>query len=182
MKLSCETSPGTPPGGAIILGKLEGIPLLVGLADAIVVDSWMMLVPTTKVVALSVAVGRRVRTGVGVLVNNGRVGIGMVAELLSETMLGVAERVADTVADGDTDRDSDAERVADGTADNDPDADAETEPDADTDPDPDTDTDTDADADADGVTDAESVAVALANAEVEIVALLRISPEERVVV
>jgi hypothetical protein len=30
---------GTPLGGAIILGRLDGIPLLVEVADAIVVDS-----------------------------------------------------------------------------------------------------------------------------------------------
>jgi hypothetical protein len=29
MKVSCDTSLGTPPGGAIILGKLEGMPTLV---------------------------------------------------------------------------------------------------------------------------------------------------------
>jgi hypothetical protein len=40
------------------LGRLEGIPLLVELADAIVVVSWMMLLPTKNDVALSVVIGR----------------------------------------------------------------------------------------------------------------------------
>jgi hypothetical protein len=39
MKLSCETSLGTPPGGAIILGKLEGMPLLVAVGEAMVEGS-----------------------------------------------------------------------------------------------------------------------------------------------
>lgn len=86
----------------------------------------MMLVPTMKVVALSVAVGWRVRTGVGVLVTDGMLG------MLSVLMLAVAEMVVD----GAIERDSGGVRVAD----------------------------------ADGATDAEA----------EIVALLRISPEEMV--
>jgi hypothetical protein len=59
MNVSSDTL-GTPPGGAIIFGRLDGMPalLLVALGTTIEVDSWMMLLPTKKDVALSVAVGR----------------------------------------------------------------------------------------------------------------------------
>jgi hypothetical protein len=57
MKLSAETSVGTPPGGAIILGKEDGIPLDVGLGTAFDVGSMMILVPTIMLVALSNPIG-----------------------------------------------------------------------------------------------------------------------------
>jgi len=59
---------GTPSGGAIILGKDEGIPLEVGVGVALEVDSRMMLVPTSMLVALSVPVGFWDWTGAGLLV------------------------------------------------------------------------------------------------------------------
>jgi hypothetical protein len=57
MKLSGPYEETTPPGGAIILGRDEGIPLAVELGAALEVVSMMMLVPTTILVALSVPVG-----------------------------------------------------------------------------------------------------------------------------
>ena len=50
-----------------------------------------MLVGMTNEVALSVAIGRRVRTGVCELVTEGTKGMGMVAESLADVALAVAE-------------------------------------------------------------------------------------------
>lgn len=68
---------GTPPGGAIILGKLDGMVLAVGLADGVGMEeaSTMMLVPTTKVVALSVAVAVRDTIGATLLMEDGLTGM-----------------------------------------------------------------------------------------------------------
>jgi hypothetical protein len=46
-----------PPGGAIIFGSDEGIPLEVALGAAFEVVSWIILEPTIIVVAESVPVG-----------------------------------------------------------------------------------------------------------------------------
>lgn len=89
MKLSWDTWFGTPSGGAIILGRNAGIPLDVGLGDALVL-SMMMLVPTTKLVALSVAVAVSETTGEALLVTDGMVGMGMEADSL---LLGVTDGV-----------------------------------------------------------------------------------------
>jgi len=55
MKSSADIVFGTPPGGAIILGREDGIPLALAVADtaALGLASWMMLEPTTMLVALS---------------------------------------------------------------------------------------------------------------------------------
>lgn len=73
---------GTPPGGAIILGKLDGMVLAVGLADGVGMEeaSTMMLVPTTKVVALSVAVAVRDAIGAKLLTEDGLTGMMSEAE------------------------------------------------------------------------------------------------------
>lgn len=101
MKLSVEEmSLGTPPGGAIILGKDEGIPLEVGLGAAFEVVSWMMLVPTAMLVALSKPIGFCELTGVGLLVTTGIVGMGIVAESVTAKLVvgtndvGASEMVA----------------------------------------------------------------------------------------
>jgi hypothetical protein len=80
MKLFCGISGGTPPGGAIILGKFDGIVLAVGLGVGIVEASTMMLVPTIREVALSVAVGLREKIGGAVLVGVGVTGMGILAD------------------------------------------------------------------------------------------------------
>jgi hypothetical protein len=122
-----------------------------------------MLVGMTKVVSLSVAIGWKVRTGVCELVTDGIVGIGIVAELLVDVRLAVAETLTDAGAEGDTDGDSDVERVAEGATDKDSEAE---------DPVPEADADADTDTDADGTNEAVSVA------EAETVALLKTEPEE----
>ena len=80
-------STGTPPGGAIILGKLDGIVVAVGLGVGLVDASTMMLVPMTKDVALSVAVAVRDAIGDAELVTVGLTGMGMDAESLSVRVL-----------------------------------------------------------------------------------------------
>ena len=87
MKLFCGMSTGTPPGGAIILGKLDGIVVAVGLGVGLVDASTMMLVPMTKDVALSVAVAVRDAIGDAELVTVGLTGMGMDAESLSVRVL-----------------------------------------------------------------------------------------------
>lgn len=83
MKLSSGTPVGTPSGGAIIFGSEDGIELTVALGDGIVLGSLMILVPTMKLVALSVAVATRDTTGVaGLVVIDGIVGIAREAESL----------------------------------------------------------------------------------------------------
>jgi hypothetical protein len=77
MKLFSGICCGTPPGGAIILGRSDGIVLAVGLGVGFVDASITMLVPTIREVALSVAVAVREITGVPLLV--GMTGMGMVA-------------------------------------------------------------------------------------------------------
>jgi hypothetical protein len=100
MKLSADTSGRTPPGGAIILGKEDGIPLEVGLGAAFEVVSWMMLVPTAMLVALSKPIGFCELTGVGLLVTTGGDGIRMVDEPATGALdigaedIGVSEIVA----------------------------------------------------------------------------------------
>jgi hypothetical protein len=92
MKLFCGISGGTPPGGAIILGRFEGMVLTVGLGVGIVEASTMMLVPTMREVALSVAVGVREKTGGALLVVVGRAGMIMEAEsLFVDVGVGVSE-------------------------------------------------------------------------------------------
>lgn len=91
MKLLSGLSGGTPPGGAIICGRLEGMLLTVGLGVGIVEASTMMLVPTMSEVALSVAVGVREKTGGALLVVVGRAGIVIEAEPLVDVGLGVSE-------------------------------------------------------------------------------------------
>lgn len=76
MKLSSGTVGGTPSGGAIIFGSDDGMELNVALGEGMVLGSLMMLVPTMKLVLLSVAVATRDTTGVGV--PDGIVGIAMV--------------------------------------------------------------------------------------------------------
>jgi hypothetical protein len=109
MNVSSDTL-GTPPGGAIILGRLEGIPLLVELADAIVVVSWMMLLPTKNDVALSVVIGRIEWIGVAVDVADRVIGVPMLAELdADEVMIGVADAVVEgTTADDRIEREADS--------------------------------------------------------------------------
>lgn len=115
MKLSCETSLGTPPGGAIILGRLEGMPTLVeAVGEGTVEPSWTMLVRMAREVSVLVAVGATVRMGLCELVIDGIVGMAIVAESLAEALLADAVTLADAGADADTERDSDAERVAEG--------------------------------------------------------------------
>lgn len=143
------------------------------VGDTIEEGSWTILVGMTKEVSESVAVGRRVRTGVCELVTEGMTGIGIVAESLADVTLAVAETLTEEGADGDTERDSDAEGVAEGATDRDSEADKDTVPEADKD----AGADAGADADADGAIEADSVAVAFVVAEAEIVALLRIAPE-----
>lgn len=113
MKLSCETSGGTPPGGAIILGRLEGMPLLVAVGEGIVEGSWTMLLGMKSVVSVLVAVGKSVRTGVCELVAVGMTGIGIVAESLADTVVAEGETLADAGGDTDSEGESEAEDVAD---------------------------------------------------------------------
>jgi hypothetical protein len=92
MKLFCGISGGTPPGGAIILGRFDGMALTVGLGVGMVEASTMMLVPTTREVALSVAVGVREKIGGALLVIVGRAGMVIEAiSLLDDVGLGVSE-------------------------------------------------------------------------------------------
>jgi hypothetical protein len=56
MKLFSGIADGIPPGGAIILGRLDGMVLEVGVGVGAVDGSAMMLVPTTREVRVSVAV------------------------------------------------------------------------------------------------------------------------------
>lgn len=103
MKVSADTSLGIPPGGAIILGRLDGIPLDVGLGTAFEVGSWIMLVGMTKLEAPSVPILLCDWTGVGF--GEGVTGMGMVAESMEGTLLEAAEMtgVADAVALPDVD-------------------------------------------------------------------------------
>lgn len=71
-----------PPGGAIIFGKLEGIPLEVATGVDAVDGSMTMLVPMTREVALSVAVAEMETTAGGLLVVVAMVGMESVAESL----------------------------------------------------------------------------------------------------
>ena len=64
------------------MGREAGIPLDVGVGDAAVLGSMMMLLPMTILVALLVAVAVRDITGEGLLVTDETVGIGIVAESL----------------------------------------------------------------------------------------------------
>jgi len=93
MKLFCGMSVGTPPGGAIILGRLDGMVLAVGLGVGIDDASTMMLVPTTREVALSVAVAVRDAIGDAELVTVGLTGIRMDAESLLVLVLVVGSDV-----------------------------------------------------------------------------------------
>lgn len=98
MKVSCETWLGTPPGGAIILGRLDGIPAVVGLTLGVGMEdaSWTMLVPITRDVALSVAVADRDITSEGLLAVVGMTGIEIYAEgllMLSMEVVGMREDV-----------------------------------------------------------------------------------------
>jgi hypothetical protein len=112
MKVSCETSPGTPPGGAIILGKLEGMPTLVeAVGEGIEEFSCTMLVRTGSVVSVLVAVGATVRMGLCELMTDGVVGTG--TELTMVLLTGTVT-LADAGADA-VESDSDGERVAEGT-------------------------------------------------------------------
>lgn len=97
MKLFCGVSEGTPPGGAIILGRLEGIVLAVGLAVGVgmLEASTMMLVPMTRDVALSVAVAVRDTIGGALLMLED----GLTGMEIEAASLGVAEGVAEGVSD-----------------------------------------------------------------------------------
>jgi hypothetical protein len=112
MKVFWDIAGGTPPGGAIILGKLEGMVLAVGLADGVGIEeaSTMMLVPTTREVALSVAVAVRDAIGDALLVGDGLTGMTMEADLLW-TGDGVAEAVSDAGTGVETTGTEDAGRV-----------------------------------------------------------------------
>jgi hypothetical protein len=90
MKLFCGIAEGTPPGGAIILGRFDGMILAVGLGARAVDGSTMMLVPTMREVWESVAVAMREMIGEALRVTVGVTGMGMVAESLS---VGVADAV-----------------------------------------------------------------------------------------
>jgi hypothetical protein len=80
MKLFCGIAGGTPPGGAIILGRFDGMALAVGVGVGAVDGSTMMLVPMTRDVNESVAVAMSETIGVPVVV--GTTGMTIVAESL----------------------------------------------------------------------------------------------------
>jgi hypothetical protein len=95
MKLSAGTVVCTPSGGAIIFGRFEGIVLAVGLGVAFAVGSCMMLVAMTRLVALSLPIGRSELTAGALLdVTVGVAGMGIVAESELEALVGVSEVVA----------------------------------------------------------------------------------------
>lgn len=120
-----------------------------------------MLVGMKREVSVLVAVGRTVRTGVGVLVVDGMTGIGIVAESFADVVLTTdGEMLTVAGADDAVAIDSEGERVGD-AADEVPDP-VETDPEA----------DGDTEAVADGATEVESVADAV------MVALLWIEAEE----
>jgi hypothetical protein len=82
MKLFCGSAGGTPPGGAIILGRFDGMALTVGVGVGAVDGSTMMLVPMTREVNESVAVATSEIIGEPLLVVVGTTGMTIVAESL----------------------------------------------------------------------------------------------------
>jgi len=79
------------PGGMIIAGRSDEIPVTVALGLGVVVPSCMMLVPTNNVLAPSVAVGTIENTGVGFPV---------VVELIVEDSVEVEMTTEVDVSDG----------------------------------------------------------------------------------
>jgi hypothetical protein len=90
MKLSVGTLVCTPSGGAIIFGRFEGMVVAVGLGVGLAVGSCMMIVAMTRLVALSLPIGRSELTAGG-LVTVGVAGMGIVAESVLEALLGAVE-------------------------------------------------------------------------------------------
>lgn len=96
------------------MGRLEGMPLLVAVGEAIVDGSWTMLEGMKSVVSVLVAVGRSVRTGVCETVVDGITKTGVDDAIADEV---IAD--GDTLADAGADADSEGERVAEGATDED---------------------------------------------------------------
>lgn len=90
---------GTPPGGAIILGNSDGIPLEVDDGGVTLEGSCIMLEPIKRLEASFVAVATTDLIGVGSGVMDGMVGIAIVAGSVSTVLDGVADTVALAVAD-----------------------------------------------------------------------------------